>query len=58
MLKDKPIDRSGERQLETVNYYEKWELLPKPARSDSGYRLYSESDIGKVSEIVQSLFHK
>lgn len=40
--------------LETVKYYEKRELLPKPARSDSGYRLYSESDIEDIRLIKRA----
>lgn len=34
--------------LETVKYYEKRELLPKPARSESGYRLYSKSTVEDI----------
>lgn len=33
---------------ETLRYYENQGLLPEPQRSDSGYRLYSESDAQKI----------
>ncbi|WP_159081954.1 MerR family transcriptional regulator [Paenibacillus sp. CAA11] len=39
--------------LETVKYYEKRELLPKPARSGSGYRLYTKSAVEDIRLIKQ-----
>lgn len=33
---------------DTVRYYERLGLLPKPARTDSGYRLYSTTDVGRL----------
>lgn len=46
----KPLLRIGElaRELglnpKTIRYYEEIGLLPEPARSETGYRLYSASD--------------
>lgn len=40
--------------LETVKYYEKRELLPKPARSESGYRLYTKSAIDDIRFIKRA----
>ena len=40
--------------LETVKYYEKRELLPKPARSESGYRLYSKSAVEDIRLIKRA----
>jgi len=33
---------------DTVRYYERNGLLPHPARSSAGYRLYAESDLERV----------
>jgi DNA-binding transcriptional MerR regulator len=40
--------------LETVRYYEKIGLLPKAARSASGYRSYGASDRERLTFIVRS----
>ena len=34
--------------VETLRYYESKGLIPEPRRSDSGYRLYSSVDVGRV----------
>ncbi|WP_276352968.1 MerR family transcriptional regulator [Cohnella caldifontis] len=39
---------------ETVKYYEKCELLQKPVRSDSGYRLYSKSVVEDIRLIKRA----
>ncbi|MDG0794027.1 MerR family transcriptional regulator [Cohnella ginsengisoli] len=39
---------------ETVKYYEKRGLLPKPARSKSGYRLYSNSAVEDIQLIKKA----
>ena len=41
---------AGELQLnpKTIRYYEEVGLLPKPQRSESGYRLYSPYDIERL----------
>jgi len=36
---------------ETLRYYERNGLLPKPARTESGYRLFSESDVRRIAFI-------
>jgi MerR family mercuric resistance operon transcriptional regulator len=39
--------------LETVRYYERIGLLPKPARTDSGYRSYSEDDVRRLRFVTR-----
>lgn len=34
--------------VETVRFYEKKGLMPKPVRKDSGYRVYSEQDVARL----------
>lgn len=34
--------------LDTVRYYERRALMPKPQRSDAGYRLYSGKDLERL----------
>ncbi len=34
--------------VETVRYYERTGVLPKPERKASGYRLYSEEDVKRI----------
>ncbi|MBB6673074.1 MerR family transcriptional regulator [Cohnella nanjingensis] len=36
---------------ETLRYYEKQGLLPPPARSESGYRLYADADLARLAFI-------
>jgi MerR family transcriptional regulator, mercuric resistance operon regulatory protein len=40
-------ERSGVN-IETIRYYEKVDLLPKPVRSPGGYRLYQSSDVDRL----------
>jgi len=51
------ITRKTGTSVDTVRYYERLGLLDKPARSDGGFRLYSEADIQKLRFIrkAQSL---
>ena len=35
-------------KIETIRYYEKTGLLPEPARSASGYRVYEESHLKRL----------
>lgn len=37
-----------EVHVETIRYYERSELLPKPERKPSGYRLYSEEHVARI----------
>lgn len=39
--------------LETVRYYERIGLLPKPARTGSGYRAYTEQDVRRLRFITR-----
>ena len=42
--------RSGV-QIETIRYYEKIGVMPKPARSAGGYRLYTAEHLGRLTFI-------
>lgn len=42
------LSRESGVNLETIRFYERSELLPKPKRSASGYRHYEEADIRRV----------
>jgi DNA-binding transcriptional MerR regulator len=39
---------------DAVRYYERLKILPRPSRTDAGYRLYSQEDIERVRFIKQS----
>jgi MerR family mercuric resistance operon transcriptional regulator len=45
--------RSG-CHIETIRYYERIGLLPRPKRSRSGYRAYAESDVERLRFVVHS----
>jgi len=38
--------------VETIRYYERESLLPKPARSDGNYRLYAEGERARLEFIL------
>jgi len=40
--------------VETVRYYEKLKLLPKPKRRESRYRIYDENDLKRLSFIKRA----
>jgi DNA-binding transcriptional MerR regulator len=40
--------------VRTLRYYEVLGLLPAPARSESGYRLYSEADVRRLGFVLQA----
>jgi MerR family transcriptional regulator, mercuric resistance operon regulatory protein len=39
---------------ETLRYYEKIGIIPKPYRSSSGYRIYNEEDLFRLKFILKS----
>ena len=39
---------------ETLRYYERQGLLPKPERTESGYRLYTLDDVKRVKFIKRA----
>ena len=47
-LKIGELAQRTETSTETLRYYEAESLLPAPRRSASGYRLYTEPDVGRV----------
>ena len=42
------LARQGGVNLETIRYYERQGLLPKPPRSPAGYRLFSPDDLRRL----------
>lgn len=40
--------------VESIRFYERKGLLPKPSRSASGYRLYSQVDVKRIKFIKKS----
>jgi len=40
--------------VQTLHYYERIHLLPKPARSDANYRVYSDADLRRVRFIKKA----
>ena len=47
-LKTGELADRAEVNLQTIRYYERVGLLPKPKRTESGYRLYTEDDLDLV----------
>lgn len=48
------LSKQTDCKIETIRYYERIGLLPEPARSEGGYRLYDESHLKRLSFIRRS----
>jgi MerR family mercuric resistance operon transcriptional regulator len=48
------LSRQTNCKIETIRYYERIGLLPAPARSDGGYRMYDESHLQRLAFIRRS----
>ena len=48
------LSEQAECKVETIRYYERIGLLPEPARSDGGYRIYDESHLKRLVFIRRS----
>ena len=48
------LAREAGVHLETVRYYERRGLLPKPARTESGYRQYGDEDVQRLRFIKRA----
>lgn len=56
-MKELTVGRLAEKtgvNIETVRYYERSGILPKPARKPSGYRLYSQEDVARLQFIIHA----
>ena len=42
------LAKRSEVNIETLRYYERRKLIDPPRRSESGYRLYTHEDIGRI----------
>ncbi|NKJ45105.1 MULTISPECIES: helix-turn-helix domain-containing protein [unclassified Novosphingobium] len=45
------LSRATATKVETVRYYERIGLLPKPARTQGNYRAYGQAELGRLSFI-------
>ena len=48
------ISRRTGVNIETIRYYERIEIMPKPKRSEGGQRLYDESQLNRLGFIKRS----
>src|SRR5260370_6488400 len=48
------LARSAGVNIQTIRFYERQALLPKPARNASGYRSYDRSDLERVTFIKRN----
>lgn len=48
------MGKATNTKIETIRYYEKIGLLPKPARTSSNYRDYGQAELGRLSFIRRS----
>lgn len=48
LVKAGDLARMARVNRETIRFYEKQGLLPKPERTPSGYRLYSKTDLDRL----------
>jgi len=48
------LARKSSVNLETIRYYERRGLIPKPPRNASGYRQYSQEDIARTKFIKRA----
>src|SRR5258706_15872980 len=46
----------GGVNVQTIRYYERYGLLPKPLRAASGYRLYADDAVRRLNFIKQAQF--
>jgi Zn(II)-responsive transcriptional regulator len=53
-IKAGEVAKQASVNVETLRYYEQEGLLPEPARSDSGYRLYGQEAVKTVRFIKRS----
>lgn len=47
----------GNVNIETIRFYEKKRLLPKPIRKSSGYRSYTDNDLKRLNFILMAKTH-
>lgn len=45
------LSKSTNTNIETIRYYERIGLLPKPSRTSGNYRVYNKAELGRLSFI-------
>ena len=51
------LAKLSEVNIETVRFYEKKGILPKPIRKPSGYRSYTDNDLKRLNFILMAKTH-
>ncbi|NOZ74923.1 MAG: heavy metal-responsive transcriptional regulator [FCB group bacterium] len=51
------LARQTNLNIETIRFYERNQLLPKPNRTPAGYRLYTETDVKRLHFIALAKRH-
>ncbi len=51
------LTKLGEVNIETIRFYERKGILPKPKRNSSGYRSYSDNDLKRLNFILMAKTH-
>lgn len=48
------LAKEGGINSETIRYYEKIKLMPRPKRKESRYRIYSDNDLRRLKFIIRA----
>ena len=48
-----PLSKSTDTNIETIRYYERAGLLPVPARTSGGYRLYGTTHLKRLTTLAE-----
>ena len=51
------LAKSANVNIETIRFYERKGIIPKPARKPSGFRLYSDTDLNRLNFIIMAKRH-
>ena len=48
------LSRQTGCKIETIRYYERIEILPPPARTEGGHRVYNESHFKRLNFVLRA----
>ena len=50
------LSKGSEVNIETIRYYEKIRVMPKPGRTSGGYRIYGPDHLKRLSFVRRRVF--